>query len=125
MYYSVRRRWNYIDRSKPAKFFPYPRYTGKITLRHLAGNIAKASSLTRGDVESVILNLVDEITDHLKDGKCIQLDEFCSLRLSFKAEGADTNAEANHHLIKKLKLVFTPGKALMRQLKDVHFRRFS
>jgi len=99
MFYSISKRKDNISAGKPLRYYPCPKSIGKISLRDLAQDIALSSSLTRGDVESVILNLVDTMTHYLEEGMIVELDEFCRLRLSFHAEGSDTAEEVNHHKI--------------------------
>jgi DNA-binding protein, histone-like, putative len=124
MFYQVRKRQDNIHEDKPVKFYPYPRYMGKVNLQQLSEEIANASSLTRGDVESTVLNLLDTMSKYLKEGHSIQLGEFCTLRMSFSADGSDEKEEVDHTKIKKTKLVFTPGKGLRKHLKDVNFQLF-
>ncbi|MDL2222548.1 HU family DNA-binding protein [Bacteroidales bacterium OttesenSCG-928-M11] len=123
MIYSVRKANNNINPEAKEKYYPYPKYANRVTLQEIARDIALASSLTRGDVENTIINLIDTMKKYLKMGNIIDLDEFCTLKLTFSSEGSDTPEEVDHNNIKKTKLVFIADKKLKQELQDISFTR--
>ena len=113
-------RLNPIDRSKPAKLYANAVNAGKKDLKSIAKEIAGRSSLTRGDIENVICNFIDELPPLLKDGFSVQLGEFGTMHLALSSEGADTSEAFNTNSI-TYKVVFTPGISLKKELVDISY----
>lgn len=113
---------NPADRTQPGKWYANAVNAGKKDLKTIAREIAGRSSLTRGDIENVLSNFVDELPAYLKDGFSLQLGEFGTLRLSLSSEGAATPAEFNTGSI-SAKVLFTPGKVIKKELSDIVYER--
>ncbi len=113
---------NPTDRTKPAKWYANAVNVGKKDLKSIANEIAGRSSLTRGDIENVLSNFVDELPALLKDGFSVQLGEFGTMRLSLSSEGAETPELFNPKSINP-KVVFTPGISLKKELSNIYFER--
>lgn len=122
MKYKLIERANPQDRSK-VKWYANPVNDGKITQRDLAKEIVTTSSLSRGDITSVIENLLDAMPKYLLMGKSVSLGEFGTLRLSFTSEGVDTADQFNTNLISGVKVVFTPGVELKKSLDEIKFEK--
>lgn len=122
MKYKLIERANPQDRSK-VKWYANPVNDGKITQRDLAREIVTTSSLSRGDITSVIENLLDAMPKYLLMGKSVSLGEFGTLRLSFTSEGVDTVDQFNTNLISGVKVVFTPGVELKKSLDEIKFEK--
>ena len=110
------------DRTKPAKWYANAVNVGKKDLKSIAKEIAGRSSLTRGDIENVLSNFVDELPALLKDGFSVQLGEFGTMRLALASEGADTAETFNTNGIAP-RVVFTPGTSLKKDLTDISFEK--
>ena len=113
------KRKNPQNRSQ-SKFYANAVNTGRITLRDISKDIAGRSSLTRGDIESVLLNFVDRLPAYLKDGHSVQMGEFGTMRMSLGSKGADSE-KAFHTDMVKPRVVFTPGVELKRELQDTSY----
>lgn len=109
-----------LDRDKPAKWYANAVNVGKKDLKAIAKDIAGRSSLTRGDIENVLSNFVDQLPGYLKDGFSVQLSEFGTLRLSLSSEGAETPETFKTSSI-KTKIVFTPGTAMKKEMSDISY----
>lgn len=112
---------NPTDR-KQVKYYANAVNAGTKDLKTVAKSISGRSSLTRGDIESVLSNFVDELPALLKDGFSIQLGEFGTLRLSLSSEGAETVAEFNTKTI-ATKVIFTPSTDLKKELSDISYEQ--
>ena len=66
---------NPADR-KQTKFYANAINAGKKDIRTIAKDIAGRSSLTRGDIENVLSNFLDELPKYLNDGYSVQLSNF-------------------------------------------------
>ena len=99
------------------KFYANPVNMGKKTIRDIAREIAGRSSLTRGDIENVLSNFLDELPEYLKDGFSVQLGEFGTMRLSLSSQGAPTADPKTFPTSSiKPKVIFTPSKMLKDDL---------
>ena len=104
--------------SAPKKWYANPVNAGKFTIRDFAKEIAGRSSLSRGDIENVLANFLDELPVFLKIGMSVQLGNFGTLRLSLSSEGAEKPEKFNTALIKNQRIIFTPSVELKNTLKD-------
>jgi predicted histone-like DNA-binding protein len=90
-------------------------------VRDFAKEIAGRSSLTRGDIENVLNNFLDELPTFLKIGMSVKLGEFGTLRLTLSSEGTPSKEEFTAAKIKGVKVVFTPGAELKKSLADTTY----
>ena len=102
------------------KFYANAVNAGRKTLRDISRDIAGRSSLTRGDIDNVLLNFVECLPGYLRDGFSIQLGEFGTLRISLSSKGAATAKDFNTGNI-KARIIFTPGVALKQRLQGISF----
>ncbi|GHV47342.1 hypothetical protein FACS1894181_00600 [Bacteroidia bacterium] len=119
-------KYRFVARANPqkpeeVKQYAAPVNDGKITIEDLAKDIVGASSLSRGDVTSTIENMVDAMLKYLLMGKSVSLGELCTMRVSFSSVGVEHVKDFHVGLINGKKFVFTPGVALKKQLRDLHF----
>ena len=114
-------RINPRDPGAPGKFYVQPITDGTVTKKTLADDLVLISSLSRGDISSVIENLIDILPKYLLMGKSVQLGELGTLRVSFSSEGADTKEQLNAKMIRGQKVIFTPGKLLKEMLPKLTF----
>ena len=105
----------------PGKYYAQPVAEGTVTKKTLAEDLVLISSLSRGDISSVIENLIDILPKYLLMGKSVQLGELGTLRVSFSSEGAETKDELNTKMIRGRKVLFTPGKLLKEALPKLTF----
>jgi predicted histone-like DNA-binding protein len=120
MKYKMIKRINPQDRTQ-AKWYASPVNDGKITKTDLAKEIVNMSALSRGDVSSVIENLLDILPKYLLMGKSVNLGELGTIRVSFGSEGVENEKDFNTSKISSVKIVFTPSVELKKQLADIHF----
>ena len=121
-------KYKMIERKNPqnrteAKWYAAPVNAGKITKSDLTKEIVNISSLSRGDVSSVIENLIDILPKYLLMGKSVNLGELGTLRVSFSSEGVANENEFNASKIKGVKIVFTPGVELKKELGSMRFEK--
>jgi predicted histone-like DNA-binding protein len=123
MKYIVIQRKNPLQPQTAGLFYANAVNEGKFSLRDFAKEIEGRSSLTRGDIQNVLENFLDELPTFLKLGYSVQLGNFGTLRLSLQSKSAPTAAEYHAGLIKGVKVIFTPGVELKAALKDVRFEQ--
>ena len=119
--YKLTEKGNPLDPAAPKKIYATHVSKGKKSLQAMARDITDLSSLSRGDVQNVLANMVDQIPKYLLDGNTVSLGELGSLRITFSSEGVDSAADFNTKLIKKLKIQFTAGKLLKEAMEKASF----
>lgn len=120
MKYKLIERANPLNRENK-KWYATPVNDGTISKADLSKEIVNVSSLSRGDVSSVIENLIDIIPKYLLMGYSVNLGELGTLRISFSSEGVENVDDFHTSKIDKVKIVFTPSTTLKGQLSDIKF----
>ena len=123
MKYKVIEKFNPQKPEEPRKWYANPINSGTVTLNDLAKKIAGRSSLTRGDIENVLANCLDELPTFLKMGMSVSLGEFGTLRLSIASEGTERKDEFSNNNIKGVRVIFTPSNELKKSLEDTDFQK--
>ncbi|MDR0560980.1 MAG: DNA-binding protein [Prevotellaceae bacterium] len=108
----------------PKKWYPSAVNAGKFTIRDFAKEIAGRSSLTRGDIENVLTNFIEELPTFLKLGMSVQLGDLGTIRLNITGEGAATPADFKTETI-AAKVIFTPSVEFKNGLADIHYEQTS
>jgi predicted histone-like DNA-binding protein len=122
MKYKMTKRTNPQDLTK-SKLYATPVNNGKITQKNIAADIVNFSSLSRGDVTSVIENLIDTIPKYLLMGKSVKLGELGTFRISFSSTGVDNEAEFTTDKISNVKVLFLPSPELRASLNGIKFEK--
>ena len=86
--------------------------TGTVDLERLAYLISNQSTVREGDCYAVILSMVHNVIDQLKQGKIIRIDRLGSFQLRVNSEGVPTIEQVNTSLIKSIRIGFRPDKKL-------------
>lgn len=90
--------------------------TAHADLRQIGFRISRKCSLTRAEVESVVVALQDEITDSLLRGERVSITGLGTFYLSVSSRKAATPEAFGHAHITGCKLKFTQSKAFGRRL---------
>ena len=106
--------------AKP-KYYGNPVNAGTMTIEKLAKEIAGRSSLSRGDIQNVLYNFLEQLPVFLEIGMSVQLGAFGTLRLTLETTGAETAEEFTAANIKRKKVIFTPGVEFKDALKNISY----
>jgi predicted histone-like DNA-binding protein len=113
-------QFNAVQRKNPLtkviKWYAAPRITGRRTLRDFSKDLSEVSSLSAGDVQNVIANLIDQLPKWLMQGNSVKLDGFGTFRLSFSSEGALAKGEVSSRLIKEIHIIFEPDDLIKERI---------
>lgn len=109
------------DRTKPSKWYATPSSRGRKSIEHISADVSGSSSLSRGDIQNVILSLVDQVPKYLLDGQSVELGELGTMRIGFSSEGVSQKEEFNASQIDDVKIIFTPSTKLKQMLGNVHY----
>ena len=109
-------QFNVVEKTNPItkekKWYATSRLTGKRDLKNLSKDLAEVSSLSAGDVQNVIVNLVDQLPKWLMEGDSVKLDGFGTFRLSFSSEGEAVKEDVTADSIKDIYILFEPDVAI-------------
>jgi predicted histone-like DNA-binding protein len=109
----------------PVKYFPNPVFTGKVSLRNLANEIARRTSMSTADTIAVLEACTAVIPDFLTDGAIVSLGDFGTFRLTMKGEGAPSGKELNASHITDVRVKFRPGKEFSDRIKMAKLKKES
>ena len=87
--YKTVKRKNYIQPTKPAKYYASPVHGGEISFEHVVDNIVARSSFSGGDVSGLISELVQELSLWLPQGCTVNLGKLGIFSLSITSPGFD------------------------------------
>ncbi len=123
MKYKLIQKKNPAKPEAPMKWYASAINQGTVNINQLSKEIAGRSSLTKGDVLNVIENLLEEIPKHLINGNSVKLGNLCTLRLSIKGKGSDTEEDYTTANIIKTRVVFTPSKEMQQEIEGIKFEK--
>ncbi|MDP4210223.1 MAG: HU family DNA-binding protein [Bacteroidota bacterium] len=104
-------------------WFPKLTGTSQLTLRDVARELARQSTLSESDVYAVIYGLVELIPDKLKDGYTIKLNDLGTFRLHARVTTADSPDQVTVRNIKELRLSFKPDNTLKKELQNAKIKK--
>lgn len=113
--YIIQAKKNNLQKPATIKYYPQAAPTTPLTLNQIVKRIEKRSTVSSADVKAVLDALQYEVIDALQNGNSVRLGDLGSFRLTIKAEGATTAAEAKRqgaNLIKEVSVQFTKSTAM-------------
>lgn len=100
-------RKNPFKKNEAGKFYPQLIVWGKsATLESIAVQMKEASSLTLGDIQSVISNFVIALRRELFAGHSVNIKDFGVFSLSATTEGSDKKEDCQSTKIKSVRILF-------------------
>lgn len=87
-----------------------------VDLDKLAYTMKEKSSLSLGDIQSVLTNLVEAMRSALFDGKSVNIRDFGVFSLSATTVGVDTKKECTMKNIKSVNINFRPSSSVRPNL---------
>lgn len=115
LHYNVIERMN--PQTKEKKWYASPKISGNRGLKDLSQDLAELSSLSPGDVQNVITNLINELPKWLMEGNSVKLDGLGIFRLSFSSDGAADKKEISANSIKDIRIIFDADDAIKEKIK--------
>lgn len=115
-----------LSKDAPAdskKIYAVSSSTGMCNLPILCDLIADRSAATSGDVKLVLDGLLFVIKQKLVDGQTVQLGEIGYLQAVLGSKGAPTRKEFLPEMVRRPRIVFRPGKALLALAKELKVER--
>ena len=121
--YSVVPRINPRDKDASPKFYACAQASGDISIREMSERIQQSCTVTKADVQAVLVALEDVIIDALKSGEIVRLGDLGTFQIGLSSGGALTEEDYNTSLIKKARINFRPGVALSGILTSLSFSK--
>ena len=121
--YSVSPRINPREKDEAPKFYAHVQASGEASIREMAERIQQTCTVHKSDVFAVLVALEDVITEALKSGEIVRLGDLGSLQIGISSKGAVTEEDFSDTLIKKARINFRPGSALMGALTNLTFAK--
>ena len=114
-------RPNPQDRTVGKKFYVQAVSKGTTDLERLAYLVSHQSTVREADCYAVLLSLLHNIMDELKQGRIVKLDKLGSFRIGVHSEGVETLEEVSNFLVKKCHVNFRPDTRMREMLETVKF----
>ena len=121
--YSVAPRINPRDKDAAPKYYGRVQANGDVNVREMSERIQQSCTVHKADVQAVLLALEDVIIDALKSGEIVRLGDLGTFQIGISSKGSITEEEWDESLIKKARINFRPGSALMNAVSGLTFQR--
>jgi len=122
-------KFNIVERGNPGnpeapkKFYPSVTSSGRLTMRELAKEISRISTVSSVDTLAVLEALLTLIPEEMQRGNVVELGDFGNFWLKNNAEGADTAEAVTAAHISNLLPRFNPGKEFKKVLDAIEFEK--
>lgn len=114
MLYSAKKKKNPFDGT--TKWYAQSAPATPVECEQIAKEISDTNTVTDADIAAVLKSLQRVIANHLSMGQSVRLGDLGSFRATITADGQKTEAEVTASTIKGVRVRFTPGAWLKRQL---------
>lgn len=104
------------DRAADNKYYAQVVATGKTDLERLAYLVSNQSTVREADCYAVILSLLHNVVDELKQGRIVKLDKLGSFQIGINSEAVDTPEEVSTNLVNNVRIKFRPDKRMKNSL---------
>ena len=121
--YSVSPRINPREKDEAPKYYAHVQASGEASIREMAERIQQTCTVHKSDVFAVLVALEDVITDALKGGEIVRLGDLGTLQIGISSKGAVTEEDYDASLIKKARINFRPGLALVGILPGLSYKK--
>lgn len=122
--YKVVSKKNIIDKTKPAKYYAQVQNTGRMSLDSIEEELEKSSSVTRGDVKSIMANLQDLVCKALRRGNVVQLGGIGTFRVSVSSKGTEKADNFTAQQITKARVNFRAGTGLSDTISKLKYAKY-
>lgn len=120
--YNVKSKQNPQDRSE-VKYYLEGVSRGRIELTDLLKQVCDDSTIDPNEVTLGLRRTFKKAIEYLTLGFTVHLDDLGYFNLRISSEGAIEEEAATPDMIRKVRLVFYPGKQLRNSLKNLKFQK--
>ena len=98
--------------NSPKKYYPHLITLGQsVNLKYIAQKMQGYSSLSIGDIKSVIQNFVEKMKEQLLEGKSVNIEGLGVFMLTACSKGADAAKDVNAKSVDSVRIFFQANKA--------------
>lgn len=99
--------------NSPKRYYPHLITLGKsVDLKYLAQKMKDRSSLSVGDIKSVIQNFVDKLKEQLLEGKSVNVEGLGVFMLAARSKGAELAEDISAKSVESVRIFFQANKEL-------------
>ena len=122
--YKLVTRINPQNKSEQPKWYAKAVQDRTIDFEGLVTHMSEHNSpYSRGVIHGVLTDMLDCVKELVLDGKSVRLGDLGSLQIGISSKGAVTEEDFSDTLIKKARINFRPGLALMGALSNLTFAK--
>ena len=99
--------------NSPKRYYPHLITLGQsVNLKYIAQKMQDRSSLSVGDIKSVIQNFVEKMKEQLLEGKSINIEGLGVVMLTARSKGAELAKDINAKSVDSVRIFFQANKEL-------------
>ena len=99
--------------NSPKRFYPHLITLGQsVNLKYIAQKMQDRSSLSVGDIKSVIQNFVEKMKEQLLEGKSVNIEGLGVFMLTARSKGAELAKDINAKSVESVRIFFQANKEL-------------
>lgn len=121
--YNVVQRGNPTKPTDPKKSYPSIAASGRKSLRELATEISRMSTVSNVDTMAVLEALLTIIPKELAAGNIVELGDFGSFWLKINAEGVDDPNAVRSGQVTNILPRFNAGREFKKALSEIKFEK--
>lgn len=121
--YSVTQKKNPKDAMAAPKWYANAQVKANYTIDDLASDVEKATTLSEGEVNALIKDMLHFIERALERGESVQLGDLGSFAIGLSSTGADTMEAFDASYISKARVSFRAGRRLTEMCKRLQFEK--
>jgi predicted histone-like DNA-binding protein len=121
--FNVIQRKDPRDQTAGAKFYATLKKVQTVDLEYIANELAGKSSISKGDVISIMTNLIDLVPKELASGRTINLGKLGTFWLNISSREYETADDVSPEAIKKVNVRFKPSASIKSLLGRLKFER--
>jgi predicted histone-like DNA-binding protein len=116
-------RQNPLNREEKPKHYVMLEVKETLGLESISRLVSDGSTLRESDIYAVLISVLNLLGNQLATGNAIELGDIGKFSLVCNSEGVATEEEVSHHLIKRVKIRFSPGRRLKDVLNNLRFNK--
>ena len=97
----------------------------RVVFDDLCDEIAETCTLTSADIKAVLDRVIWVMVTHLRNGEIVQFADLGNFRIAIGSPGVSNPEDFNAVMIRRPKVVFSPGKRLRDMRNLAKFNRFT
>lgn len=119
IYKVIKMKANPQKKDSPIRYYPRIVTMGKTaSFKFIINRIKDSSSLSRGDILSVVQNFVEKLKEQLLEGKTVSVDGLGVFSLSLRSSGEPNESEVGLKTVRSIRICFRPDKELRIEAKS-------